>query len=44
MFRNYVKIAWRNLIKSKLYSGINVLGLAAGMAVAMLIVYGYGMR
>jgi len=37
MFRNYVKIAWRNLIKNKVYSGINVLGLAAGMAVAMLI-------
>jgi len=37
MFRNYIKIAWRNLIKGKLYSGINVLGLAAGMAVAILI-------
>jgi ABC-type antimicrobial peptide transport system permease subunit/AraC-like DNA-binding protein len=37
MFRNYLKIAWRNLIGSKVYSGINVLGLAAGMAVAMLI-------
>ena len=37
MFRNYVKIAWRNLIKNKVYSGINVLGLATGMAVAMLI-------
>jgi len=37
MFRNYVKIAWRNLVTNKVYSGINVLGLAAGMAVAMLI-------
>ena len=37
MFRNYVKIAWRNLVKNKVYSGINVLGLATGMAVAMLI-------
>jgi putative ABC transport system permease protein len=37
MFRNYVKIAWRNLTKNKVYSGINILGLAAGMAVAMLI-------
>jgi putative ABC transport system permease protein len=26
MFRNYVKIAWRNLIKNKVYSGINVGG------------------
>jgi len=37
MFRSYLKIAWRNLIRSKVYSGINVLGLSAGMAVAMLI-------
>ncbi len=39
MFRNYLKIAWRNLITNKLYSVINVLGLAAGMAVAMLIAF-----
>jgi len=39
MFRNYLKIAWRNLIKSKFYSIINILGLAAGMAVAMLIAF-----
>jgi len=37
MFKNYFKIAWRNLFKSKVYSIINTLGLAAGMAVAMLI-------
>ena len=37
MFKSYLKIAWRNLIKGKMYSVINVLGLAAGMAVAMLI-------
>ena len=37
MFRNYLTIAWRNLIKSKFYSVISILGLAAGMAVAMLI-------
>src|SRR5436190_7249341 len=37
MFKNYFKIAWRNLIKNKVYSIINILGLAAGMAVAMLI-------
>jgi len=37
MFRNYVKIAWRNLTNNKMYSGINVLGLATGMTVAMLI-------
>ncbi|RYY53430.1 MAG: FtsX-like permease family protein [Chitinophagaceae bacterium] len=37
MFKNYFKIAWRNLAKSKGYSAINIGGLAAGMAVAMLI-------
>jgi putative ABC transport system permease protein len=37
MFKNYFKIAWRNLIKNKVYSTINILGLAVGMAVAMLI-------
>src|SRR5689334_5824539 len=37
MFKNYLKIAWRNLLKNKIYSIINVLGLASGMAVAILI-------
>ena len=37
MIKNYVKIAWRNLLKSKWYSSINILGLATGMAVALLI-------
>ncbi len=37
MWRNYLKTAWRNLLKNKVYSVINVLGLAAGMAVALLI-------
>ncbi len=39
MFKNYFKIAWRNLIKSKGYSLINIIGLATGMAVAMLIAF-----
>ena len=39
MFRNYLTIAWRSLLKSKFYSTINILGLAAGMAVAMLIAF-----
>ncbi|MEC5147557.1 ABC transporter permease [Chitinophaga sp. 212800010-3] len=34
---NYIKLAWRNLIKSKLYSFINIGGLAAGLCVCMLI-------
>jgi putative ABC transport system permease protein len=37
MFKNYFKIAWRNLVKNKVYSFINIGGLAIGMAVAMLI-------
>ena len=37
MIRNYFKIAFRNLLKHKGYSFINVAGLAIGMAVAMLI-------
>ncbi|HZI54427.1 MAG TPA: ABC transporter permease, partial [Chitinophagaceae bacterium] len=37
MIRNYFKIAWRNLVKSKGYSAINIGGLAVGMAVAMMI-------
>lgn len=37
MFRNYLKTAWRNIIKNKTYSIINVLGLATGMAVAIII-------
>ncbi len=37
MIKNYFKVAWRNLVKSKGYSAINIGGLAVGMAVAMLI-------
>ena len=37
MLRNYFKIAWRNLRKNKVYSFINIAGLAAGMSVAMII-------
>ena len=37
MIRNYFKIALRTLVKNKVYSFINITGLAAGMAVAMLI-------
>ncbi|MES1223039.1 MAG: ABC transporter permease, partial [Bacteroidota bacterium] len=37
MIKNYFKIAWRNLVKNKVYSFINIAGLAAGMAVAMII-------
>src|SRR5690349_15365297 len=38
MFRNYFKVAMRNLWKRKAYTLINILGLATGMAVCLLIV------
>lgn len=37
MIKNYIKIAWRNLLKNKGYSALNIGGLAIGMAVALLI-------
>ncbi len=39
MFRNYLKIAWRNQKKQKGYSFINIAGLAMGMAASILIVF-----
>jgi putative ABC transport system permease protein len=38
MIKNYLKIAFRNLLKRKVFSTINVLGLAIGMAVCLLII------
>ena len=37
MLQNYFKTAWRSLLKYKAHSFINIAGLSAGMAVAMLI-------
>lgn len=37
MINNYIKIAWRNLLKNKAFSSINIIGLAIGMAGALLI-------
>ena len=37
MIKNYLKIAWRNMLHNKVYSALNIVGLAAGMAVALLI-------
>src|SRR3954469_11698322 len=37
MIRNYLKIAWRNILSNKIDSALNILGLAAGMAVALII-------
>ncbi|ODS35246.1 MAG: hypothetical protein A7315_01990 [Candidatus Altiarchaeales archaeon WOR_SM1_79] len=37
MFKNYLKIAFRNIIKYKSYSALNVIGLSVGMACFILI-------
>ena len=37
MFRNYFTTAWRNLLRNKAFSFINVFGLALGMACSLLI-------
>jgi len=37
MFKNYLKVAARNLLKHKGYSSLNILGLAVGIAAAVLI-------
>jgi predicted permease len=37
MIRNYFKIAWRYLVKDKQFTLLNVLGLSAGLACALLI-------
>lgn len=37
MIRNYFKIAWRNIVRQKSYTAINVLGLAFGVCACMVI-------
>src|SRR5947209_4594610 len=37
MFQNYFKTAWRNVLRHKGYSIINILGLAIGIAASLLI-------
>jgi putative ABC transport system permease protein len=37
MLKNYFKIAWRNLWKSRTYSAINIIGLSVGMAACIII-------
>src|SRR6187402_757279 len=37
MIRNYFKIAWRNIVKQKGYSLINIIGLSIGVAACLLI-------
>jgi putative ABC transport system permease protein len=37
MLKNYIKTAWRNLLKNKFYSLINIAGLTAGLAIGIMI-------
>src|SRR5258705_9110216 len=37
MLQNYLKVAWRNLLKHKSFSLINILGLAIGIGACMII-------
>ena len=37
MFSNYLTVAWRNLLKNKAFSAINIIGLALGLAACLFI-------
>lgn len=37
MFKNHLKIAWRNLKTNRLFSAINIVGLSIGLAIVMLL-------
>src|ERR1700760_3105191 len=37
MFQNYLILAWRNLRRNRGYAFINIVGLAAGLAITLLI-------
>jgi putative ABC transport system permease protein len=39
MFKNYFKVAWRNIVRHKGYSFLNIIGLAVGMACALFILF-----
>ena len=39
IFKNYLKVTWRNLLKHKGYSALNIAGLSVGMACSILILF-----
>ena len=38
MLKSYIRIAWRNIMKNRFYSAVNVIGLSAGIAFALLVI------
>jgi putative ABC transport system permease protein len=38
MFRNYLKVAFRNIVRYKFYSAINILGMTIGLTACLLII------
>ncbi len=38
MFRNYLNVAFRNILKYKFFSAINILGMTIGVAAFLLII------
>src|SRR5574341_1239045 len=38
MFQNYLKVAWRTIIKYKVFSAINIFGLALSMSVCLILI------
>jgi putative ABC transport system permease protein len=38
MIKNYLNTAWRNLVRNKFFSAINILGLALGLTCSLLII------
>src|SRR5882762_6104196 len=39
MIRNYFKIAWRNLVRDRQFSFLNLVGLSTGLACSLLIYF-----
>ena len=37
MLKNYIKIAWRNIVKNRVFSLVNIIGLSTGIAFTLLI-------
>ena len=38
MLRNYILVAWRNILKNKTFTAINIFGLALSMSICLLLI------